>query len=834
MYYQQQQSQYNQDLYQQSLYQPVSAVYQNNTPQTYGMNGGLAINNAPVASMPVNVSQTGIPRDKMRQDMAQYICQNQNLDSAASFLAVECAGPVQNWQTGLFDKVVTRLMTTVDFLWATKGQNLGIDAIYNMAIEETWNFAWVGVIVDNYNYFMQDSRIYPKQGLISQLRQALATRMQQFNQLGLNANNAPMNVNPASTPGYQSRPQGMYAAAQGLNKPQQHTSVTYTNQNASLEDVYGDTLKLTNANNDVYGNTTVYTENTVQQTTTPYMSHQSLTVPTSNSNTVNNDTQKVRGMGNLKQPHELISQAISTNTVHTPINEFDFTNEEAVTKVFEEIVKEDTSRKGLKPDEVRFLTKREQKEAWRNGVTFEQPRPYPLTANPFKFYIHVVLTDKGTIRQYLTPVEEKDKMEYSEHQCILANLRKDPVLQRQKAASLRPFDFTTLGGVVHDRWQDAPINLEINLDKANKAETEEEKERLIKFAYDTFVKDAERENKEYHNGVAEWKRNHPEESEDGFGPSEFALPPSKQEENENKSRSKDKIVFNKHVFDKMLPVVTFSAKIDQALEENLPIVDDQVEVNVVTTVENIAVFDHYSEKEKVEELLEDFYWKEGNEPEPLRNGVLHFVRVLKNRKDKLPEYLFERLNNIATESINDSLEHIFNTTLHIDSFIEDGEELVEYIKSLYETGELPNSELAFRMLTLNLVSALRTLNRDDEDDDTSADNKLVRTIVSKQNNIVVSVPHTAKANGVSESGDTIDKDINLDLWQLLYLQYEQIMKSQNPDNKFEKPYHNLYVTFMDGSTYKALPAAAKSKNFDELTEDEPAITTFSLIKLRAY
>ena len=77
MYYNQQQPQYNQNIYQQSM-QPQMG---------YAMNGQIAMNNAPVASMPANVSQTGIPRDKMRQDMANYIVSNQNLDTAAAYIA---------------------------------------------------------------------------------------------------------------------------------------------------------------------------------------------------------------------------------------------------------------------------------------------------------------------------------------------------------------------------------------------------------------------------------------------------------------------------------------------------------------------------------------------------------------------------------------------------------------------------------------------------------------------------------------------------------------------------------------------------------------------------
>lgn len=825
MYYNQQQPQYNQNIYQQPM-QPQMG---------YGMNGQIAMNNAPVASMPVNVSQTGIPRDKMRQDMANYIASNQHVDSAAAYLAKEASGPVGNWQTGFFDKIVTRLMTTTDFLWATKGQMMGIDAVYNAAIEETWNFSWVSVIVANPSYYMQDPNIAAKGQVIEYLRQQLAARLEQFNSYGLNVNNAPMNVNPVNTPGYQNRPQGMYDAQQQFNnqRPQQSTGVAYTNPTSTLESVYGDTLKLS-------GNGTVYTQpvqTTPTQTTTPYMSHQSLNTPVNSVADKVETVSATQGTGNLKQPHEVMNNAVQHQSVNVKpfkADEFDFTDEKAVEQVFRHIQKEDTTTLGLKDDEVRFLTKAEQHDAWLQGVKFEEPYYYPLCPSPFTHYLHVVLTNKGTIRQYLTPIEEKEKLQYSEHQCVLDDLRNNPHLQKQKPEVLRPYDFTTLGGVVHDRWQDAPINLEINLDKANKAESEEEKEKLIKEAYDTFVEDVKREDKEYHSGVAEWKRNNPTDAADGFGPSEFVLPPSKQEENETLSRSKDKVIY-KELFDEFLPPYWKDVTINTTLEENLPVVNDELIVDTFTTTEKVEVFNHYNDKEAVEEALADFYWKLGEKYEHTGSTFMRFVNALKENQDKIPSSLFERLNTVATESVNDSLRYIFGSTLTIDSFVDDAVELLTYLSKLESNGspEYPNITYATRMMSLNLLTALRTLNRDDEDEDAGADNKLVRVIVSKSNNIMVSVPQTARVNGIFKSGDMINKDDHPDLWRILFEQYTKVMKSQNDASTYDRPFHNIYITFTDGVTFKVLPNAARAKNISELTENDVPLESFSLIKLRA-
>ena len=125
---------------------------------------------------------------------------------------------------------------------------------------------------------------------------------------------------------------------------------------------------------------------------------------------------------------------------------------------------------------------------------------------------------------------------------------------------------------------------------------------------------------------------------------------------------------------------------------------------------------------------------------------MKFSEALKEQEDKIPSSLFERLNTIATDSVNDSLRYIFGSTLAIDSFVDDARDLLEYLGELESKGspEFPNIAYATRMMSLNLLTALRTLNRDDEDDDASADNKLVRVIVSKMNNIMVSVPQTAR------------------------------------------------------------------------------------------
>ena len=59
------------------------------------------------------------------------------------------------------------------------------------------------------------------------------------------------------------------------------------------------------------------------------------------------------------------------------------------------------------------------------------------------------------------------------------------------------------------------------------------------------------------------------------------------------------------------------------------------------------------------------------------------------------------------------------------------------------------------------------------------------------------------------------------------------MKSQNDSSTYDRPFHNIYITFTDGATFKVLPNAAKAKSISELTELEVPLASFSLVKLIA-
>ena len=87
-------------------YQPAVQYQQPMQPmQPMGQPMQPQWNNAPLANQPANVTQTGIPFDQIRQDLANMILQNGNRDALAQALYQDTS--FNNFQSGALDKLVT-------------------------------------------------------------------------------------------------------------------------------------------------------------------------------------------------------------------------------------------------------------------------------------------------------------------------------------------------------------------------------------------------------------------------------------------------------------------------------------------------------------------------------------------------------------------------------------------------------------------------------------------------------------------------------------------------------------------------------------------------------
>lgn len=851
--YMQQPMQYGQPVYQQQV--PASQYFQQPPMQPqmqyapqfaqpqYQQPQQVFVNNAPVASMPANVSQTGISRDQMRQDAANYLVRNQNMDAIAKRMVLECAGNVQNFQTGLFDKHVTRLMSLTDYIWGSGRHNGDINAVYNQAIEENYNILWVYMIMQDYNRWIQDPTIAHKAQLINQLAALAKQREAELSQAGMLENNAPMNVPAQMTPGYQHRPQTRIqgvnandlAPSHQMNQPA--LSRIPDNGNSSRYGISFDDIGTVSgyrsgANQDDTNTATTYSDD--NRYGTPMMDPTTAKPVTS---PVQAQSEPAPSSLPLKQPHQVHKESKTYTSFNS---DADDAFEQLAEMLRQEQKAEAMSMTdALEEDEVRFLTRKEVKQAQRQGVRFERPFYWPLNPCPFKFYLHAVLTKRGTIRQYLTKVEDKDKMKYSEHADILGDLRNDPSLKLETPEVLKAFDFTTQGGVVHDRWQDAPINLEINLEKANNAETEEKKEELMKKAYDQFVEDVKREDQEYHDGTLDWKRQNPERSEDGFGPSEIELPDDKRITNETRSRSKHHVnkspMYDKEFFKNALPDAMTMQYMREAIQERKPHVTTEVKVADVEVVEPIYVANHYTEKEEIEEILQPLYWAL-NEDTKTPLNLADVRNALRDARDnpKVPRVLYDRLVRQATDLVNESLYAIFGLGTTIDDFVEDYDDLVDYIYSL-DVEEYPNFETGYRSLALNVIQGMITLNRDDEDEDESADNPNVRAIMSKRHYTHVQLPTSAKANGITFEGlEYIDYANNSSLYVLISDIYtKSVSRRESARGDGNPPVIGLYLSFGDGVTFKLLPYLAKDIHVDDVDNDDFTLKAFSLTRVKS-
>jgi len=114
-------SQYTQGYQQTSVPNPMMPQYQPTVQyqqpmqlmQPMGQPMQPQWNNAPLANQPANVTQTGIPFDQIRQDLANMILQNGSRDALAQALYNDTS--FNNFQSGALDKLVTAVALTVDY-----------------------------------------------------------------------------------------------------------------------------------------------------------------------------------------------------------------------------------------------------------------------------------------------------------------------------------------------------------------------------------------------------------------------------------------------------------------------------------------------------------------------------------------------------------------------------------------------------------------------------------------------------------------------------------------------------------------------------------------------
>lgn len=540
------------------------------------------------------------------------------------------------------------------------------------------------------------------------------------------------------------------------------------------------------------------------------------------------------------QPHQVLQQQQPTleqvvgPDVHQQakqlIKQYDFTNEEDLTELFRESLQteEEPVYKGLLEDEVCFLNMEERDKLYRKGYVFEQPYPAPLAGHPFRVAVHAILTVNNTVRQFVTPLEDLDKVRLPVHEDLLAELRENPSVQREPNR-LKTFDVTTQGGVLFDRWKTAPVVLNEGLKVAMTEEDQEKREVLINKAFENFDKQAKIDQENYLLGRVS-QVNELNNDDDTEGAEEFGLPDFLQQEPTEEMLSQKEIlevrVKTEEVPDTFLRNI-HDAETHINLEGLGSDAPEDEPASITATFNNtqvVKVFNTPAEKRKVEEELEQFFWDDEIKDEKAQKNLSarDLCNVLNLRRDYIPVDLWERLNNVGTDATNLALKHIVGVDVHITDFSTDYLDLVnEYLPEHYfQIENLPSivsSMDAFVSTSLQIihVNDVHTVMMEGVE----ADMVELRTISTMTHSRVIKFPAISKAMGVAGEELFISEETHGDLYTKVVIELLDTYKARVMRDKYQHPINAVYVVFGDGRIYRAFTAVNhnKTSGYDFLT-----------------
>lgn len=856
-------------------YQPAVQYQQPMQPmQPMGQPMQPQWNNAPLANQPANVTQTGIPFDQIRQDLANMILQNGNRDALAQALYQDTS--FNNFQSGALDKLVTAVALTVDYD-ARTNPNTPLQQLYSNAIREVYDIAWAARI-QNMPQIANDPNNAQLVQYCNQMIQLGNQRKQLFQQSGMLAQRPvqpvqPWQMNNGYNNGYQQYGQYNRAPTVGATSPspmyqptgpQYNQTSYYNNRNDDVSDAH--TLRTVNTSDlakslkgTKYGGgsgvtqqpTPTYQANTTSNNFTPTVPAGSQPVrnmPVLPNQTLKSDDNIVYGQQMLTpQP---LSQGSEQETllptmeeIRNHIQRVDISSPtfwaEVQQSEYAEQNKIDPRKLGLKEDEVRYLTKNEARALIKQGLRCEEYHPMILiSADPLINALHFVLTKDNKIRQVITRLDENGvQMERSVHDDILAPIRNSSRMKQIiKEGKHRRFMTTTSGGVVYDRFKTSRIVLPEALKEASRRILEEKlegeaKQKVIDEAFDKFKKTFERELEQDYNGVAQFIANNtPEDSEEEVLPTEIELPTEEREER-MKNRLEQyaeintgEIITLTNVFD------TTNRRNQDTLTENAPLIQDSVIHDVFEPNEIIHVFNTPEERRKIVDVLKPLYWS----TEPDKDYFEELKKFdpeqfMKQLEGKVPSELYERFNIYATNAVNKGIKYIFGADATIDNFAQDYGEFMDWVRN---NNKLINKVYCIAFLELNLRYVLHSLTDTPDISLKESDIDLIaqRAIVRMNCFQNTSIPVTAYQLGLETADTTINATSHPEVFNIVRDRYQlQALSSDynEEDRAKDRPYAPItasYLTFAAGEKYRIWPALQLVQE----KEDDFDITSFTL------
>lgn len=819
-------------------------------------------NNAPMANQPQNITQTGIPYDSIRQDMANIIMQRGGNDILAQTLFNETS--FNNFQSAAMDKLAVAVSLTVDFM-ARQNPQAPLQQIYQQALEEVYNISWA-TRIQKYPEIVNNPANAQLVNYCNQMIELGKQRRAQFQQAGMVQQQPvqpvqPYQMNNGFNNGY--RQYGQYQRPAGANTP----SPMYNNQQSQIPQhgnqfnngfrqsgfkVEDDTPpRLDNIDSNALAKALSNSKfgKPIEEPTSMTSSsngQQSIKMPNLPNGSLANTNNVVYGQQVLQpQPLELGKEEIepriypASENIRSYIQEVDITSPSFWAEVQQEEMAEkqdiDSRRLGLKEDEVRYLSKSEAKALLDLGYTCEKYHPFILiSADPMINALHYILTTDNKIRQVVTRLDKNGvQMERSIHDDILKPIRESDMIKRAiKEGRHRRFVTTTMGGVEYDRFKTSRIVLPEIL-KTTMQRIEEQslegkaKQDAIDEAFDKYNRTVEKELEQDYNGVAQYIANNtPEDSEDDVLPNEIDLPMEEREERMNGRLQQYPEVKHDDVTTLTSVFETTHRRNMDTLVENTPDIQDAVIHDVFEPNEIVRVFNYPQERRTVLEAMDKFVWMTNPTDEYLKESSkpTDYSKALLDIKDKIPADLFERFNLYGSSIVNKSIKYIFGSKATLDDFSLDYNDFLDWVRN---NDKLKNKMMGIAFIEVLLSSNMRCLTTtpDLKANESGVDMIEQRALVAMKCFQNTTIPVVSTQLGVNREDTTITKATHPEIFDIVHRCFqEQVLSGEYSDRS--KPYAPIagsYITFSAGEKYRIWPALQLSEETEEFDIDTFAL-----------
>lgn len=926
------------------------------------------MNNYPITGQPKNVTQSGIPFDQLRNDLANFIAQRSNQDACARQLYQDVAGINGNFLTGKMDKLVEMLSITTDFFWRQEPQT-PIQQSYGKALCEVFLCAWANMPI-LYPQLLSDPTMAGQIPTLQQYQNLMQQRIQTFTQMGLMQSNQPVPVSPYATPSFMN---GVPPVMSGTPYvPGTMTTTTYNHSNAPYVNGYpqsygqpvGNGINTSMAmapntvtpfvngmpqqNNQTTSSTPVnhgsdvyaFANQTTHDTTSDiprdkygfpldpkyYETQASSDGNVSNTanqilasapkpnhpgidtlNHINQVPKKESVFANLKQPHEVMDKSNSStipgntfiqygisqlqpNTPNAQPTDFngyatareffeaahnevyresqaishnsnvgqvygnktvDLSDTNVLENLFAEGLRQEDralpkgqKARGLKDDEVRYLTNAERWELYRRGVEFEYPNLTPITARPMVSALHAILTVDNKVRQIVTPIEDikGGKVDLAAHEDILAPMRNNSIVQRDENAvkhMTSTFVETSRGGVVYDRFAAAKVVLQNSVSEAFKSSKDDAEafNKKLDEAFDKFDEQAKKDLYDDQSGVAAFRAANPTD-DDTEGDEDFSNHPLLDKEEQERRKAQAEALLRPETIEGEISIggaldIETHVLLNDAVNTDPVILDRSRRVSGGNT-RIAAIFNTSKERDNVLDLFADFKMSsEAITDLAEKDKVLgtYFADKLVELKDKAHPAIWNRLNKLGTEMTNLYLKHSIGVNLRIDDFTEDYRDLIDLLFTDYQD-EVPNIDDALAYMDGTIGKMLKCLRDSSEiytvEDDNNVDLLGPRAIFIDYHHLSLYLPMVSDAAGFVDEIVSVTKDSDAGLFNILKEMHMDATATRCARSKFAYSIQNVYINFNDGQTYLVMPRIGK---LPDCTNPDEFFQVFTCIRV---